>query len=118
VSVGQFQPNFFFIYSPETLQIVAVIWALVYRLLSNGRSCEGLTFPAVLLIIDVDARWPRFVSCWSCWGRDVGLVGGLGWHLWPAGTAGSLRIMVDERQSGWHCCIWAVTAAVTAAFAG
>ena len=101
VDWDSFQPNFFFIYSPDTLQA------------SSGSSLGSLyiapeqraqlpslirEFPAMLLI-DVDAILAEVRRLLDLLGQALGLLAGL------VGVSGllvllaSLRMMVDERQS-------------------
>jgi len=101
VDWDSFQPNFFFIYSPETLQPSSGSYlGSLYIAPEKRAQLPSLIreFPAVLLI-DVDAILAEIRRLLDLLGQALGLLAGL------VGVSGllvllaSLRIMVDERQS-------------------
>jgi len=101
VDWDSFQPNFFFIYSPETLQPSSGSYlGSLYIAPEQRAQLPSLIreFPAVLLI-DVDAILAEIRRLLDLLGQALGLLAGL------VGVSGllvllaSLRIMVDERRS-------------------
>lgn len=101
VDWDSFQPNFFFIYSPDTLQASSGSYlGSLYITPEQRAQLPSLirAFPSVLLI-DVDALLAEVRRLLDLLGQALGLLAGLVGISGLLVLLASLRIMVDERQS-------------------